>query len=198
MEQELEFQGAQLHRPATNHYFLSSRVEPDASDLHHLSPLRHPLLPAHHRLDSRHKFPRAEGFDYVVISANLQPQNPVHFLALGGEENHRQSAQAIIGAKTPADIKTIIVRQKNIQKDDVSGVSTKKIKPFVSSPETLDLEPFFAKVIANQFDDIFFVFNDYDSWAHARSIAPPMLQECFVKIEFRRISYGGTACPPWV
>jgi hypothetical protein len=92
----------------------------------------------------------------------------------------------VVGAKSPADIKSIIVRQKNIQKDDVSGVSTKKIQPLVSSSETLDLEPFLAKVIANQFDDIFFVLNDYDSWAHARSIAPLMLQECFVKIEFRR------------
>jgi hypothetical protein len=149
MEQELELEGAQLHCPAANRDLLSSRIEPDASNLDDLPALRHPLLPAHYRLDSRYKFPRAEGLDHVVVAANFQSQDSIYFLALGGEEDYRQRPQAIVGAKTPANIEAVIVRQENIQKDDVSGVSAKKVQPLDSSPETLDLKPFFAKVIAN-------------------------------------------------
>jgi hypothetical protein len=147
--EELEFQRTQLHQPAAHGHLLSSRIEPKVSHVHHLPLFRDPLLPAQNRSDPRYKLPRTEGLDHIVVPSYLQAQNSIHFLTLGREENYRQSPQTIVGAKALANVKTVVVRQQNIQKDYVDRVATKIIQPLTSSPETLDLEPFLAKVVAN-------------------------------------------------
>jgi hypothetical protein len=55
----------------------------------------------------------------------------------------------IVGAEAFANAKTVFVRQKNIQKEYVGRVTTEIIEPLSSSPETFDLKPFLAKVVAN-------------------------------------------------
>jgi hypothetical protein len=149
IEQELEFQRTQLHRPATNGHLLSSRIEAKASDLHHLPLFCHALLPAQNRSDAGHQLSRAEGFDHIVVPANLKAENSIHFLTLGREEDYRQSPQALVGAEALANAKPVFVRQKDVQKEYVGRVTTKIIEPLASSPETFDLEPFLAKVVAD-------------------------------------------------
>jgi hypothetical protein len=147
--QELELQRTQLHRPVTHGHLLSSHVEPQAPGLHHLPLFCSALLPAQNRSDARHKLPRAEGFDHIVVPANLQTEDSVHFLTLGREENYRQSFQAIVDAEALANLKTVFVRQKDIEQKYVRGISPQIIKPLASSPETFDLEPFLAKVVTD-------------------------------------------------
>jgi hypothetical protein len=147
--QELEFQRTQLHRLATDGHLLSSRIEVKAPGLHHLPLFCHALLPAQNRSNAGHQLPRAEGFDHIVVPANLKAENSIHFLTLGREEDYRQSPQAIIGAEALANAKPVFVRQKNVQKEYVGRVTTKIIEPLTSSPETFDLEPFLAKVVTD-------------------------------------------------
>jgi hypothetical protein len=147
--QELEFQRTQRHRLATNGHLLSSRIEPKAPGLHHLPLFCNALLPAQYRSDAGHQLPRAEGFDHVIVPANLKAENSIHFLTLSGEEDYRQSLQAIVGAEALANTKPVFVRQKNVQEEYVGRITTKIIEPLTSSPETFDLEPFLAKVVAN-------------------------------------------------
>jgi hypothetical protein len=147
--QELEFQRTQLHRLATNGHLLSSRIEPNAPGLHHLSLFCHTLLPAQNRSDACHQLPRAEGFDHIVVPTYLEAENSIHFLTLGGEEDYRQSPQVIVGAEALANVKPVFVRQKNVQKHYVGRVTTKIIEPLTSSPETFDLKPFLAKVVTD-------------------------------------------------
>jgi hypothetical protein len=149
IEQELEFQRTQLHRLATNRHLLSSRIEPNASGLHQLSFFCNALLPAQNRSDPGHQLPRAEGFDHVIVPANLKAENSIHFLTLGGEEDYRQSPQAIVGAEALANAKPVFVREQNVQKEYVGRVTTKIVEPLKSSPETFDLEPFLAKVVTD-------------------------------------------------
>jgi len=147
--QKLEFQRTQLHRLATNGHLLGSRIEPKAPRLHYLPLFCQALLPAQNRSHAGYKLPRAEGLDHVVISPNLEPENSIHLLTLGREEDYRQRSQVLVGAEALANTKPVFVRQKNVQKEYVGRVTTKIIEPLTSSPETFDLEPFLAKVVAD-------------------------------------------------
>jgi hypothetical protein len=165
-------------------------VNPEASGFHDLPLFRGAFLPAQDSSHSRHQLPRAERLNDIVIPADFQTQNAVHFLAFRREEYDRQGFQTVIGTKTLANGQAVFIRKKNIQQDYIRRVPPQIIEAIEPSPEALNLKSLFAEVVADKFYDVFLVFDDYNSWSHNRIIAPPRLQECFLPDTFHRQGYG--------
>ena len=72
--------------------------------------------PAQHGADPGEELPRAEGLRQVVVRAELQAEDAVELLVLGGEEDDGQAPGAPDAA---ADLEAVRLRHQDVQDDEV-------------------------------------------------------------------------------
>jgi len=75
--------------------------------------------------DAGQQLARAKGLDHVIVRAQLEPQDAVEFLALGGDENNGKRAQTAVLAEGAADLQTVLVREQDVQQQKVHGLRRK-------------------------------------------------------------------------
>jgi mRNA degradation ribonuclease J1/J2 len=68
-------------------------------------------------MDAGQQFARIERLAQVIVSADLQPDNPVHVFALRRQHDDRRAV--VGGTKPAADGKAIFARHHQVQNDQV-------------------------------------------------------------------------------
>src|SRR5579862_5532415 len=71
-----------------------------------------------------------------------------------------------MGAKAPANIKAVQIGEHNVQNDQVGGVSLQVIKAGLPPAEASNFKTFLQKIVAHEFDNVGFVFDDCYSFGH--------------------------------
>ena len=72
-----------------------------------------------HGPDPGDKFVRAERFHHVVIGAEFEPDDAVHFVTAGGQDDHRQAASA---AEVAQQVQAVAIGQPEIEHHQVGLV----------------------------------------------------------------------------
>src|SRR5712692_5201071 len=166
--QQLELQGTQFHRPCPHDNLLGSGVETKTTNLDHLPFLDRARLAAQHSPHPRHEFARAEWFHHVIVCADFKAQNAIDFLSLGSQENNGNVFEALIGAKAPANLDAVHIRQQDVQHHQIGGLAAKVLETLFATKKSFDLKALFNKVVADQVDDVLLIFDDDNAGLHAR------------------------------
>ncbi len=175
---QLEFECTQLHEFPADCRFLGAHVQPQGTRLHDLPLFGNSLLSSQDRPDTGHKLTGAERLHHIIIGPDLEPYDAVRFLALGGQKDHGNGFQPRVGAQAFTDLKAVLIRKQNVQQDKVRRITPKMLQSVAAAAETINFKALAAKVVTDQFDDVFFVFNYDYTRSHVAIIAPAMLHEC--------------------
>ena len=108
--EQAQFNRRQVQRHTIKSSAVAGFVDLDAR-------LRHGLqvrAAAQYRFDPGHHLPWAERFADVVIGAQIQPQQAVHFFDPGGDHDDRHRTET---AQFLADVQTIPARQHQVEQD---------------------------------------------------------------------------------
>src|SRR3546814_3640794 len=75
-----------------------------------------PLRPAQHRADARDKLARIEGFDDIIVGADLQPDDAFGILGARGQQDDGNAARL---AQMAGQRQTILAGHHNVADDEV-------------------------------------------------------------------------------
>ena len=76
---------------------------------------------AQHGVDAGQQLARVEGLGQVVVGADLEADDAVDVLALGGEHDDRRAV--VGGAQAPADRQAVLAGQHQVEHDQVDGLA---------------------------------------------------------------------------
>jgi len=101
-----------------------------------------------HRVDARDQLARIERFRQVIICSHLEPNDPVHVLAFGGEhdDRHRFSGPA----QASADPQAVFARKHEVEDEQVRRVTLKPLVELACVGEGLDLEALLREITDEQ------------------------------------------------
>jgi len=74
-------------------------------------------VPTKERTDPGQQLGQAEGLGDVVVGAGVEPDHQVHLVGPGRQDQDRNGAA--VRADAPADLKTVNVRQAEVEHDHV-------------------------------------------------------------------------------
>jgi hypothetical protein len=116
--QQVELAHGQRHRPAGDRDLAGGRVDLDVTGAKRR---RRTMAvagqgPAQHAADAGDQLAGAERLDHVVVGAQLQADDPVRLVALGGQHDDRGRG---LGADLAAHLQAVHARQHQIQHDQV-------------------------------------------------------------------------------
>mmetsp|Transcript_21671 Transcript_21671/g.84405 ORF Transcript_21671/g.84405 Transcript_21671/m.84405 type:complete len:428 (+) Transcript_21671:1981-3264(+) len=116
---------------------------------------------AQHRVDAGQQFARIEGLGEIVVRADLQADDAVHVLDLGGQ--HDDGRAVVGGAQPAADGQAVFAGQHQVQHDQVHRLAGELL---VQGPAVLGqqhLEAFLGEVAPQQVADAGVVVDDEDA-----------------------------------
>jgi hypothetical protein len=102
---------------------------------------------AQHRLDPGHQLTGAERLGQVVVRADRQPDELVHFLGPGGQHDDVGVGER---AQRPADLHAVDARQHQVQDHHVGRPRAGKLQGAFPVQGDLSGEPFPAQVVGDQ------------------------------------------------
>ena len=115
------------------------------------------MAPAQHCLDPGHQFLGIKGLDHVVVSPQLQPQDLVKDLALGGQHDNGNLGR---GPQLPAHLVSVHAGKHQIKKDNVGikfGKHPESLLPVIYDQGFIT---FFYKIERDQLRDIDIIVNN--------------------------------------
>ena len=71
------------------------------------------------RFHPRHQFARAEGLGHVIVAADFEAQDAVHFIGAGRQEQHGRARQNGGLADLAAQLEAVGIGQHDVQQDQV-------------------------------------------------------------------------------
>ena len=128
------------------------------------------LRPAQQRPHAGHDFARAEGLGDVVVGAELQPDDAVRLLGLGGEHDHRHGGGRRIGAHRPAHVEAVHARQHHVEDHQIGRRAAQPRQHVASRVGDVDGVGGFFEVVADQRRDVGVVLGHEDAAHAAESI----------------------------
>jgi hypothetical protein len=167
--QQVELANRQRHRPAGDSHLAGGRI-----DGHVPGAQRHGALavagpgPAQHAAHPGDELAGAERLDDVVVGAQLQADDPVRLVALGGQHDDRGR---VLGADLAAHLQAIHTRQHQIQDDQVRDVGAEGRQRGRAVLGRLDAITLTFQVVLHDLADGRFVIDDQDPFpGHAPSL----------------------------
>ena len=129
-------------------------------------------------MDARQQLARVEGLGQVVVGADLEADDAVDVLDLGGEHDDRRR---VVGrAQAAADRQAVFAGQHQVEHDQVDGLARQHAVQRLGVFGQQDLEAFLRQVAAQQVADARIVVDDDDAVGRGRSVAGLMADSKFV------------------
>jgi hypothetical protein len=141
------------------------------------------VQPAADGADARGDLARAERLGDVVVAAQFQPDDAIHLVGAGGQEQHGHIGMPAQGA---ADVEAGHVRQADVEDDEIDGVGRQPAQRLATQRAAIDGKTLGAQGVAQGIGNGRFVVDDEDF--HARMIIH------LVRIMDRRASWRTSAC----
>ena len=116
---------------------------------------------AQERLDARHQFADTEGLRDVIVGPDLEPDDLVEVLTLGGEHEDRGLASA--SAQLPTDVVAAEAGQHDIEEDEIRILPCAEVDREVAAGAREDLEAFPGKDLAEAEGDVGVILDDQDA-----------------------------------
>ena len=121
--EDLELDVGGRHDVAVARHGALARVDAQAADLDRALVVgvgaRHARAPQR-RLHARAELAHRERLGDVVVGAELEPEDLVDLLGLGGEHDDRHGLA--LGAQAPADLQAVHARQHHVQHDEIEDL----------------------------------------------------------------------------
>ena len=112
-----------------------------------------------HGFDPGYQFFGVEGFDDIVVCAQLQPQNFVKDFSFCGEHD---DGHIRFVPDLPADLVTVDTREHKIEKDQIGTVGIKSFEGFLSVVDDPCVEALFGQIEGDQLCDIIIIIYNQD------------------------------------
>ena len=132
--------------------------------------------PAQDRLDPQDQLPGGEGLDHVVVGAELQADDAVHLLGLGGEHEDRDVAHRDALLQQPADLQAVHAGQHQVEDDQVRLAALRHLEGGLAVLGGLHRHAGLPQVVGDDLDDVGLVLHHEDPFAH--SARPPVVKGC--------------------
>jgi hypothetical protein len=115
-------------------------------------------LAAQHGMDARHQLARVEGLGQIVVGADFQPDDAIHFVALGGQ--HDDGDRVGRTAQAAADGEAVFARQHQVEHDQVVQLALQRAIHALGIRHGLDREPLVGEVALEQLAQAQVVIDD--------------------------------------
>ncbi|MNM11975.1 hypothetical protein D3C81_221450 [compost metagenome] len=127
---------------------------------------------AQQSLDSRLQFAGAERLAQIVVSAQLQADDPVGLVGAGGEHDDRYARLAWVLAYPAAQAEAVFVGQHDVKNDQVAGRGFQRVAKALAVSLGMHLEAGAAQVGLQQFTDFLVVVDHQDRFAGSAQGGP--------------------------
>src|SRR6266545_514367 len=117
-------------------------------------------MPPQAYADAGHQLAQGERLCDVVVSPDLEAEDPVDFLPLGGEHDDRRFDP--LAAQLPADVQAAHARQHDVQEDQVRVLLDGEVDRGVAAAGFEDAVSLLLEVDLESLGDVLFVFYDQD------------------------------------
>ncbi|PXV70378.1 uncharacterized protein DUF4382 [Sinimarinibacterium flocculans] len=150
--QQLVLAGRDPHRLTVAAERAAPQIEFERADAHTPTRRRPRILrgapdTAQHREDACDQFAQVAGLGDVVVGADLEPDDAVHVVALGGEHDHRHAAAQLAQAAAQAD--AVLVRQHQIEHDQVVAAALQAAARSRGRAGTIAVDPVTSQKLAD-------------------------------------------------
>ena len=108
---------------------------------------------------------RIEGFGQIIVGADLEADDSVHFLALGRQHQHRQRRGR---AQLPAQRQTVLAGQHEIENDEIDAPFSERLGHLDSVAGAGDAKAVLGEKARQQLTD-FPVVVDHQKMGHRAS-----------------------------
>lgn len=164
--EEAEFGGSEVQLTAVAENAVRSAIQPERSgDDFGLLHIR--LQTTQMRLDAGQQLARAERLGDIVVAPDLEPQNPVHFLGAGGEEQHGRAAQRPLGAQPAANFEPVLAGQHDVQQNQVRLPGLQVTNRVGAARKDSRREACPAQVVFDERSQVGVVFHNGNTFPHA-------------------------------
>jgi hypothetical protein len=119
------------------------------------------LPPAQHRAHARRELPQAEGLCHIVVGAEIEPRDAVHFVGPRRHHDDRQVARVRPRSQDAAHLEAAQDREIQVEDDQVGRVVDDGLQRRVARAHELDARV--AVALEGMLDepaDVLFIFND--------------------------------------
>jgi len=130
--------------------------------------LGHRFHPAQQRFHACHQFQHREGLGQVIVCAQFQAENAVHFTGARTGDDDRRVARHRTGAL--ADLQAVHTGQHQVQHQRAPRLRLQQGQALVAGGGMGDLIAFIAQVHAQQVGDVDIVFDDQDALGTAHRL----------------------------
>ena len=116
--EELELGGGKLDLPAAQADLVADAIHGDVAELQRVCGLSGGIGAAQDALDAERKFARRKGLGHIVISAEFEAEDAVHFVGFGGEHDDGDVLGGSVGFECLADLKPAHAGKHQIEHDE--------------------------------------------------------------------------------
>jgi hypothetical protein len=164
--QEIELAGREHDRIPVLRDRPRRGVETEGSDLER-APLFARASPAHDGPDPSRELPRREGFDDVVVGAQLEPEDAIDLLPSRGEHHDRDIRSL---TDLASEITSVSVRQHHVEQDEVRRLTTDGLAGTRERRRHLGFEPVSSEALRQWLRDGCFVLDEEDPGPHSSMV----------------------------
>ena len=142
---------------------VAGRIEPQRADGEGLALGHGAFGAAQHRLDPQHHLPRAERLGHVVVRPELETDDAVDLLALGGQHDEWQRPRAGVALEDARHLEPVEPGQHQVEQQEIWGVTADALQGGVAALFQLDVEALFLQVVAEDLGEIGLVLDEQDA-----------------------------------
>ena len=117
------------------------------------------LETAEHRLDPGYQLLGIKGFDHIIVRTQLQSQDLVENLALGGKHDDGDVGAL---ADFPTDLVAVHAGKHQVEKDQVRGEGVEAPKSRLAVANDPGVETFFGEIEGDELCDIAVIVHNHD------------------------------------
>lgn len=116
--EELELGGGKLDFLAAQSDLMADSIHGDVAELQRVCGLNGRIRAAQNALDAERKFARRKGLGHIVIGPQLEAEDAVHFVGLGGEHDDGDVLRGGVGFESLTDLKPAHAGEHQIEHDE--------------------------------------------------------------------------------
>ena len=116
--------------------------------------------PSKERLDAGDQLAGRERLGEVVVGSEFEPDDSVHLLPFGREEEDRKAGRLLVPAEPPQDLEAGKARQHDVQNEEVRRAGFDPCQGGASFQDVDGAEPFGLQVVPDQLGDVRVVFHE--------------------------------------